>query len=153
MRISHINLIRWARAISAGSLILLGLSGCGEDDGLNRQAVSGTVTLDGKPLETGTIRLLPTSAEATTETSTFIEMGSYSFSKADGPVPGSYKVVISSAKRGAFDLPQGKTPGEAHPPKAKEEVPKQYNVKTTLTATVKADQAEPIDFPLVSKGG
>jgi hypothetical protein len=141
------------RAIAASLLILWSLAGCSESDGLNRQPVTGSVTLDGSPLVTGTIRFLPTSPEATTETSTDIDGGKYSFPKSSGPVPGTYKVLISSAKREAFDMPQGKTPGEVHPPIAKEEVPAKYNVKSTLTATVKAGQSDPIDFSLVSKGG
>ncbi|MEJ7637794.1 MAG: hypothetical protein WKF75_07350 [Singulisphaera sp.] len=58
---------RWAMAASL--LVPLGLLGCGTgSDGLDRQAVTGSVTLDGAPLETGMIRFLPQSAEASTET-------------------------------------------------------------------------------------
>ena len=141
---------RWAMA--ALLLVPWGLWGCGGgSDGLDRQPVTGSVTLDGVPLDTGMIRLLPESAEASTETSATIEGGAYAFPKDSGPVPGTYKVLISSAKSEDFELPQGKTPGEYQPPKAKEKVPAAYNVKSTLTATVTAGQKTPIDFTLKSK--
>lgn len=139
----------WATALALP--ILWGLAGCGRGDGLDRQPVSGSVTLDGAPLDTGMIRFLPESADATTETSTAIEGGKYSFPKDTGPVPGAYKVVISSAKGEAFEPPQGKMPGEVHPPLAKEKVPEKYNVTTELTATVKRGETAPIDFALTSK--
>ncbi len=143
---------RWT--MTAWLLVPWGLLGCGTgSDGLDRQPVTGTVTLDGAPLETGMIRFLPQSAEAATETSTTIEAGAYAFAEHTGPVPGTYKVSISSVKDGDFELPQGKMPGEVHPPKTKDRVPASYNVKSTLTATVTAGQKTPIDFTLNSKGG
>ncbi len=143
---------RWAMAASL--LVSWGVIGCGGgDDGLDRQPVTGTITLDGAPLETGTIRFLPESAEAATETSTAIDAGAYAFDKATGPVPGTYKVSISSIKGSDFELPQGKMPGEVHPPPTKDKVPAAYNVKTTLTATITAGHTDPINFTLNSKGG
>ena len=97
---------RWA--IAASLLVSWGVMGCGGgDDGLDRQPVTGTVTLDGTPLETGTIRFLPESAEAATETSTTIDAGAYAFDKATGPVPGTYKVSISSVKGERLRAPAG----------------------------------------------
>jgi len=140
--------------MAASLLVPWVVMGCGGgSDGLDRQPVTGTVTLDGAPLETGTIRFLPESAEASTETSTTIEGGAYAFGKDTGPVPGTYKVSISSVKGEAFEVPQGKMPGEVHPPPTKDKVPASYNVKTNLTATVTAGHTAPIDFTLKSKGG
>jgi hypothetical protein len=126
-------------------------AGCDPGDGLDRQAVSGTITLDNQPLEFGTIRFNPTSSEAGTEVSTSISGGKYSFSKSQGPVPGTYKVEISSAKETDFEPPAGKTPGEFVRPPAKEIVPNKFNVKSTLSATIKSNHSEPVDFPLTSK--
>lgn len=96
----------------------------GGDDGLDRQPVTGTVTLDGTPLETGTIHFLPESAEASTETSTTIDARADAFGKATGPVPGTYKVSNSSFKGDAFEVPQGKMPGEVHPPRRRRRCPR-----------------------------
>jgi hypothetical protein len=140
---------RWA--LVASLLALAGAPGCGSGDNLDRQAVSGTVTLDGQPLSTGTIRFDPTSAEAGTQVSAPIQGGKYSLSRRDGPVPGKYTVQITSIESSKFEPPAGKMPGEVVMPKTKENVPAKYNLKSELTATVKSGQSEPIDFPLTSK--
>lgn len=49
------RLVPWS--LGALCLVALGLSGCGRSDGLI--TVSGTVTLDGQPVETGSISLMP----------------------------------------------------------------------------------------------
>jgi hypothetical protein len=141
---------RWALVVPL--LMLADGAGCGgSGDGLDRQVVTGTITLDGTPLPTGTIRLDPTSQSAGTQVSSTISNGKYSLGKDEGPVPGTYKVQISSAEDPKFTLPAGKTPGEAPVPVAKEKVPNKYNINSTLTMTVKSGQSEPIDFPLTSK--
>ena len=139
--------------MAASLLVSWGVMGCGgETMGLTASRSPAPSRSTGA-LETGTIRFLPQSAEASTETSTTIDAGAYAFGKDTGPVPGTYKVLISSIKGEAFELPQGKMPGEVHPPKTKDKVPASYNVKSTLTATVTAGQTTPIDFTLNSKGG
>jgi hypothetical protein len=146
---ARLLLSRWA--LAAPLLTLCWSTGCDSGDGLNRQAVSGAVTLDGQPLDSGTIHFRPTSNDAGTEVSTSISGGKYSFQKSDGPVPGNYRVEVSSAKDTKFEPPAGKTPGEFLPPAAKETVPDKYNIKTTLSATIKPGQSEPVDFKLTSK--
>jgi hypothetical protein len=133
-------------------LWLAGAAGCGAGaDNLNRQAVAGTVTLDGKPLAEGTIHFAPSSSEATTEVSEVIKDGKYAFSKYNGPVPGPYKVQISAPEPQPFTPPAGKSPGEFVIPVAKQNVPEKYNLKTVLTATIKPDHSGPLDFPLSSQ--
>jgi hypothetical protein len=139
------------RLIACAAVVLLVVSGCGTKDELNRQAFSGTVTIDGKPLQEGTIRYTPDGSGAGTDVSTEISSGKYSFSKYDGPVPGAYKVAINSIENTAFEAPQGKTPGEFVIPPRKQQVPGKYNLKTTLTAQVKEGQSTSIDFSLASK--
>jgi hypothetical protein len=145
----YVKRFRW---VLAAPLLLLWLAaGCDSGDGLNRQPISGTVTLDGQPLATGTIHFIPSSNEAGTEVSATISGGKYWFSKSTGPVPGPFKVEISSADAPKFEPPAGKTPGEVLPPHATEKVPEKYNFKSTLTTTIKSGQSEPVDFPLTSK--
>jgi hypothetical protein len=131
-------------------ILLWCIAGCESGDGLNRQPISGAVTLDGNPLENGSIHFIPTSPEAGTEVTATISGGRYSFSKTNGPVPGPFKVEISSAEAPKFEPPVGKTPGEVLPPRAKEKVPEKYNFKSTLTTTIKSGQTEPVDFALTS---
>ena len=62
--------------------------GCGGDDELPRQAVSGDVTLDGKPLEAGVIEFQPDASQAQGEFATavgaVIQDGSYRFPGSKG---------------------------------------------------------------------
>jgi hypothetical protein len=145
---------RWFRALTVAVLFPAGLTlaGCSSGDGLDRQPVTGSVTLDGAPLAKGTIRFTPTSNEAGTDTSAEISGGKYAFSKKTGPVAGNYSVSISSIDDPGIQAKEGMVPGDFRPPTPKDTVPPQYNVKTTLTAAVKAGASESIDFNL-TKGG
>lgn len=123
--------------------------GCnGPTDDLPRQAVSGTVNLDGQPLKEGMIQFQPTDPGNATAGGAGIADGSYSVPKADGLAPGKYSVTISSTP--APTAPAG-LPGDPVPP-PKEKIPPQYNAKTTLSATVtKEGPNDKIDFDLKSK--
>ncbi|MDR0336699.1 MAG: hypothetical protein LBI18_06370 [Planctomycetaceae bacterium] len=66
--------------------------GCTHDD-LNRASVSGIVTLNGKPLEKGTIAWLPLHNEGPT-IGCDIRNGKYSIPKKSGPAVGEYLVAI-----------------------------------------------------------
>jgi hypothetical protein len=126
------------------------IAGCGggESDGLPRQAVWGKVSLDGQPLAHGRIEFHPASPEAKVSAAGAIQDGAYSIPRDQGPTPGDYRVMISSAgtKPGA-DAAPGAEDVKA-PPAAPELVPKQYNSKTTLTAKVEADNSKSFDFDL-----
>jgi len=114
--------------------------------------VSGTVTLDGQPLPDAAVNFIPVvqgneesrPASGTTDTD-----GEYSLqysSSQTGARPGNYRVSISTYRREGEDREGNHVAGVA------EKVPSVYNVKTTLTAEVKAD-GSPLDFPLKSDAG
>jgi hypothetical protein len=117
-------------------------------DDLPREAVSGKVTLDGKPLERGTISFLP-ATQSPTPGMVSIVGGSYSMPKAYGLVPGSYKVSISSSDSTGPAEKFGDVPGKTPPP-PKELIPTRYNSDTTLTAEVKQGASNSFDFDLTS---
>jgi hypothetical protein len=127
-------------------LSLLG-SGCGEGDELPREAVSGTVTLDGKPLEKGTIQFTPAaqgSQGAAVQGGGMIESGKYSIPRDRGLVPGGYQVAIFSGGSGKPAIgPNGPVTGGPSP--AKETIPAKYNAQSKLKAEVK--KGGPNDFP------
>jgi hypothetical protein len=128
----------------------LALSACGPArvDDLPRQAVSGKVTLDGRPLGRGTILFQPTSG-LPTPAMVSITGGSYSIPTAHGLVPGSYKVSISSSENSGPAEKFGEAPGKT-PPLPKELIPPQYSTATTLTAEVKEGASNSFDFDLTS---
>src|SRR3954453_17607629 len=76
--------------------------GCGgEADSLPRQAVSGTVTMKGAPLPAGMIQFQPTAPHRVTGGGGGIPDGAYSIAKAQGLVPGTYRVSITSGATAA----------------------------------------------------
>src|SRR5688572_30210799 len=82
---------------AAAFLLIQCLVGCnGDSDGLPREAVTGTVAVEGKPLAQGLITFLPASSEVTTQGGSIVVGGKYEIPTAQGLVPGKYKVVITS---------------------------------------------------------
>src|SRR5689334_21930419 len=81
-------------ALLLASAALLAAGGC-SDNGLGLQAVSGTFTLKGKPVESGMLEFRPatTSNGATyTRSGAVIADGKFDIPKDKGLVPGKYKV-------------------------------------------------------------
>jgi hypothetical protein len=128
--------------------LALAVSGCGgSSDNLPRVAVSGSVNLGGQPLAKGTIQFAPSSDRIPTTATAGINDGKYSIPRAEGLVPGSYKVSISSFNEVAEAKEPHGAPGKVGPP-AKNIVPRQYNSASDLTAEVKGGQDNTFDFEL-----
>jgi hypothetical protein len=125
---------------------VIALSGCGEaGDGLPRQGVTGTVTLDGRPLERGIIRLESTSMMAGGE----ISGGRFDIPRAQGPIPGDYRVFISSTPP-ASSAEQLAPPGESTSPPP-DPIPARYNSASTLSAKVESGGANSFEFALKTR--
>jgi hypothetical protein len=145
---------------------VIALTSCSTDDGLGkRYAVSGTVTYNGKPLESGKISFVPDDSN-TVGASAVIKDGSYSLSTGgenDGARAGKYKVTVTAkedslekAKADFAKANKGIDPGylpgryvASAESKAKSLIPTGYgDVRTTtLTAEVK-EQSNTINFTL-----
>ncbi len=122
--------------------------GCSGGDGLPRESLSGTVTLDGQPLESGLIQFEPTKPDIPTMTGGEIKNGSYSVPRSEGAVPGPYRVLITSnPKEAEIDPDEGEMPGMVPMPKAAG-IPSKYNAQSTLTAEVEAGGNNVFDFDL-----
>lgn len=112
-------------------------------------SVAGTVTLDARPLDTGTVAFFPPEegAKRSTVLAT-LKDGRYLIEKIP---PGKYKVSVSSprvvGKRQSYD-----TPGAKFEDVLKDAVPPRYNGKETtlLTATVE-EGANTLNFELASR--
>ena len=87
---------QWAHA--AGLIVALSLFGC-DGDGLQRATVRGTVTVDGQPLQSGSIALLPQPGTKGPSVGGAIESGSYVLAGDSGPVRGSYRVEIRATRK------------------------------------------------------
>ena len=103
--------LRWI--IGGCSLLvgLAGLSGCGSGDG--RLAVSGTVTIDGEPLEGAAINFQPAAGTNGRSTGGPVQAGSFRVSTDQGLLPGTYLVtIIAMQKTGRMieDPQKGRVP-------------------------------------------
>lgn len=77
------------------SLLLIG--GCGGDS-LNRAEISGKVTLDGKPVDTGMVTFMPKNTENAVVVGAKIVNGEYRLKRTEGPAVGTYSVRVSSVQ-------------------------------------------------------
>ena len=143
----------------AVAAVLLALWGCGGGDGLPRQAVSGTVTLDGQPLDAALITFTPLGAGSdSTSGAAQVAGGSFSISQADGLIPGEYRVAISVSKEAPVK-PSRKvetdsvTGEEIAPPTSalREMLPARYNTKSELKAQVTEGGPNRFTFEVASK--
>ncbi len=109
---------------------LAALTGCGGGDG--RGAVSGTVTVNGEPLDFGSINLIPEGGDGP-KVGTGIEGGKFLLEPKFGPQVGPHKVQIQWMKK------TGKTLKHESGTDIDERVPalpEKYNEKTELKTTI-----------------
>lgn len=138
---------RWSLA-ALMSLAVAGCTGQVESDPLPRVSVSGKVTIDGQPMPAGSIQFDPTASTASVTAIGEIVDGKYTIDRAQGPVPGHYRVQISAqthAKIAPTEEPGGM------PQRVKETIPARYNAKSELEKDVKAEGPNEFDFDLKSK--
>lgn len=115
------------------------LLGCGRATGPATYPVSGTVTLNGKPLVTGDVIFYP-ETENMPAVMGKLEEGRYSFRA----VAGRHRVSIQAVG----GKPRVVSP--VMPPVFERLVPARYNQSTTLTADVTATGTNRFDFDLTS---
>ncbi len=121
------------------------LHGCGETkDPHGRQAVSGTVTFQGKPLDHGRIQFLPPDNTGL-NAGALIRDGKYQIPREQGLVPGTYRVEINAPEQGA---PPPGPPGADVVEPARERIPPEFHRDSQRTIEVKADQANKFDFTI-----
>jgi hypothetical protein len=74
------------------ALSCLLVAGCGAGD--RRQHVRGTVTLDGQPVEVGSLTFQPAEGNPALSAGGLIAKGSYDLPAQAGPMPGKYLVMF-----------------------------------------------------------
>lgn len=128
---------------------MLALTGCGSEPaykGPQRIPLSGKVTLDGTPLNGGTISFIavgkgnPSGGQITA--------GTYSVPEEQGANAGSYRVEIRWSKPTGEKVKDDDTGGMIDV--VKEAIPAKYNTQSELKAEVSADK-KTFDFDLSSK--
>lgn len=141
-----------AKAIMAGVVLAIGLatSGCGKDTG-GRVPVAGEVTLDGMPLDKGTIEFHPTSGSGFT--GGVISDGKFEIPAEKGALPGEYVVKIYATGEllePEVDPDEPPGPEAEDRPLPSERIPARYNAESELTATVGEEGATDLQFDLES---
>jgi hypothetical protein len=141
------------RLLTCALLTALVALGCRDTrQSANLIPVTGTVTLNGKPLDNAVVSFLPQGdTRGGGGGSPTDAAGKYELHSKDGKgmVPGSYKVTISRRLMPDGSIPKRDVPPAESP--ARESLPPQYSdqEQTTLTATIAAGVG-PIDFALKS---
>jgi hypothetical protein len=146
---SALNRRRLSSRVPTGMILFLAVTvGCDSDDGLNRQAISGTVTLDGQPLSGGSILFEPTTNESGTAVGATIRQGVFAISRSQGPVPGPYRVRIYASS--ATQAPPTVRQTERTPRPMVERLPPRYNSRTELSSVIIAERTNHHRFDLSS---
>lgn len=122
------------------------VTGC-FDNGPRRQPVTGLVTMDGKPLQEGSILFTPLGDGSTAGCS--ITDGKYELTTENGPIAGRYSVAIKAWKQSGAAYVDEAT-GETESGLVSI-IPKRYNDNTELAAEISAEGENKIDFELTSK--
>jgi hypothetical protein len=130
------------------TLILCLTAGCGSADGLDRQAISGMVTLDGQPLTNGAILFEPATRRSGTVVGATIRQGTFSITRGDGPVPGSYRVRVYASS--GIQAPPSKRQTDRTPRPMVERLPAHYNTHSELGAEVVVRRVNRYRFDLTS---
>jgi hypothetical protein len=148
-RASHV--LRWG-AVAAIAIALMGCSGKG--DGRARQAISGTVTVDGDPLKGGYLVFEPLAGQAT-QSGGMIADGQFNVPEKHGAVPGAYSVAIFAEGVAPSTAAEPGTPEYERAIAASKTkqivIPERYNVKTQLTADVQLGEKNYFEFSLTTK--
>jgi len=124
---------------------LLCLVGCAKKDTSGRQSISGKVTFQGAPLDSGSIQF---QAEAGGQqgSGAVITNGEYTVPVRAGLLPGKYKVLISAGNPGQ-PIPEGQAPG-ASGPTVEDRIPPEFNVNRDKFVDVSADKENKFDFDI-----
>jgi hypothetical protein len=127
------------------------LCGCGESDPLGRHAISGSVSLDGAPVEKGNISFHPTE-KGVTSSGAVINAGKYSIAREKGLPVGEYRVTINAPKPGTGGQVAAEAlPGDPVPP-PQELIPPEWNVNSEQFIEVTDKGPFEFKFEVKSKG-
>ena len=131
-------------------VIVTAVAGCGRNP-LGRLAISGKVTLNGRPLEQGTIAFEPTVRQTGVASGSNIVDGSYSIPTEKGLPPGKYIVRIYSAVHRKTAPSGGDAPGSPDViAPAIQIIPPEYNVRSEKSVEVTSEGPNEFNFDVTN---
>jgi hypothetical protein len=133
--------------LSIGMLVML--TGCGPHS--DRLAVRGKVTLNGEPLDGGSIQFTSL-GEKKMNGGAMVNGGSYSISQDKGLLPGNYHVEINAPDNAAKPIVYRSSPDSPGVVTQPDRVPAEYNVNSKKSVEVKPDGDNHFDFDIQGKG-
>jgi hypothetical protein len=145
------------QAAAAGMTLAIAAFGCGggTPDDRPRVAVSGTVTLDGRPLNNAVIRFVPFPEIQGPTASNAIVEGKFELPEYAGPIAGKHRVVIESTDHGGIAPDDEAALAEVAAGKRKPakpvKIPAIYNSRSRLERTIQADSPNEFEFTLVTR--
>lgn len=116
-------------------VILVSAIGCSKPVEFQRVEVTGTVTLNGQPLEEGTISIYPDVKVKGPLVQAKIVGGKFSLTKKEGPATGANRVSIKAVKKTGRKISSDGIESD----EVLQYIPPQYNDDTTLKADVKPE--------------
>jgi len=133
-------LVATARVVGLAAVGVLAAAGCSNQPKL--YPVSGTVTFDGQPVESGDILFISTAGDRGPDAAK-IAGGKYALQTTAG----TKRVEVSASR-----IRPGGARGAGGEPVPEEYIPARYNLESRLTAEVKAEGSNTFDFELHSQG-
>ncbi len=150
-RFSHVAMSSVQQCASGlAVLTCLAFGGCLGSASNGRVEVSGKITVDGVPVEQGTIALVPlgsgTSAGGT------ISAGDYSIPAALGPLPGKYRVEIKAVRKTGEKIVNAMRPAPDNlVDKIEQFLPPRYNSSSELNVEIQPSDNRNVNFDLTLK--
>ena len=124
--------------------------GCGPANPLGRKAVSGKITLNGAPLESGNISFFPKSDKGVSGGAVIVD-GAYSIETEKGLPEGEYLVRIFAAAPDTRAPDPNLPPGPRTSPPGIDLIPPEYNTKSDQVVRVTAEGPNEFSFDIVTK--
>ena len=142
--------LNWRLLGAVFAVLLVALAGCGRRS--DRLAVSGDVTLDGAPLDQGSIRLTSTGSGKLFASGAMIHEGKFHVPQDKGLPPGTFRVEISSPDTAAPLVVYKGAPGEPTlPPTAPERIPPEFNSNSKQTVELTTGGDNHFKFDIVRR--
>ncbi|WP_233215701.1 hypothetical protein [Rhodopirellula bahusiensis] len=138
------------RLLAVSLMAMLPL-GCSDSPDAEHVAVSGQVTLRGKPLPSAMIRFVPMKSEPELHDSvTIISEGRFAFDSTNGPSPGEHHVIVTPLEPEMNEAVAAMQNGDRDPLKSRS-IPARYQSTGQLKATIDAANIHPLTFELTTR--
>jgi hypothetical protein len=134
------------RLLLLAAISLAALLGCSQT---KRMPIEGTVSLDGQPLEKGSIAFRPLPGTTGPTAGATIANGKFAIVPSGGPFAGNFVVEVSNVRPTGQKVHSPRTGGLVD--ERSESLPARYNSRSELRAEVTANGPNQFEFALKSQ--